>query len=375
MNGGTPKNAALGTTLAFHYQVLVGLEKCFELKEGQSIWFEKDGDVSLISQNPSTSTQIEVKEYTNPLTDHHENLWKTLKNWLDPAFDHNQYGSLVLHTTQSFGVTTRLKSWNTKTSVERLDILKKIFSERTQEKLDLERPVGVIKYQIFVMSHKDEILEELVKKVTLCTQADENYAVEQRLLSKPVGIPKNNLCSYFHALIGFVYSQADKNTWTINYREFSAKYEELTSLLCKREFTFPFFEGYEPTNNEIEKYNQSPFVQKIVDIEHHEMISDAVGHWLELQNSLLEQLDEYPLYKKKTEIYQKKLISRFRVAHSSASLNATDVIKSSKLLYNNTIIEQPLNMDTLTPPIEYRNGLLHDAMDNEKLNLKWKVEP
>ena len=35
MSGGQTKNAALTTALAFHYQVLIGLEKCFALEEGQ----------------------------------------------------------------------------------------------------------------------------------------------------------------------------------------------------------------------------------------------------------------------------------------------------------------------------------------------------
>ncbi|POC54302.1 hypothetical protein CRN32_11060, partial [Vibrio vulnificus] len=60
---------------------------------------------------------------------------------------------------------------------------------------------------------------------------------------------------------------------------------------------------------------------------------------------------------------------------SSAQLEATDAIRSSKLLYNRTIGEHPLNMGNDIPPIEYKNGLLHDAMDDEKRNLKWKVEP
>lgn len=79
-SGRTTKNTALTTTLAFHYQVLIGLNKCFSLEEGQSVWFEKDGDVSLISPDALASTQTEVKDYAAPLTDHHENLWKTLKN-------------------------------------------------------------------------------------------------------------------------------------------------------------------------------------------------------------------------------------------------------------------------------------------------------
>ena len=103
MSGGQTKNAALTTALAFHYQLLIGLDKCFSLEEGQSVWFEKDGDVSLISPDTLASTQTEVKDYAAPLTDHHENLWKTLKNWMDPEFDHTKYGVLILHTTQAFG--------------------------------------------------------------------------------------------------------------------------------------------------------------------------------------------------------------------------------------------------------------------------------
>lgn len=48
MSSGQTKNSALTTALAFCYQVLIRLEKCFYLQEGQSVWFEKDGNVSLV---------------------------------------------------------------------------------------------------------------------------------------------------------------------------------------------------------------------------------------------------------------------------------------------------------------------------------------
>lgn len=41
MNGSQPQNAALTTALAFHFQAMIGLEKCFSLEDGQSVWFEK----------------------------------------------------------------------------------------------------------------------------------------------------------------------------------------------------------------------------------------------------------------------------------------------------------------------------------------------
>ncbi|WP_429152684.1 hypothetical protein [Aeromonas veronii] len=375
MSGGQTKNAALTTALAFHYQVLIGLDKCFSLEESQSVWFEKDGDVSLITSDALASTQTEVKDYSSPLTDHHENLWKTLKNWLAPEFDHTQYGSLILHTTQKFGATTRLNDWNTKNTEQRLAILKAIFAERTEEQLNAEKPSEVIKLQKIVMAYDELLLKSVLGKVTLFTQADNAENLEKRILSKPVGIPRNNLSSYLHGLVGFVYTQATQQSWHIKHSEFSAKCEELTSLLCKKTFTFPTFSGYEASDLEVELHQDRPFVQKISEIEHHQMIPDAVGNWLELQNSLLEQLDEYPLYRDKTVMYQNQLVRKFKLEHSSAQLKARDAIRSSKLLYNKIIGEQPLNMGNDIPPIEYKNGLIHDAMDDEDRDLKWKVEP
>lgn len=375
MSGSQTKNAALTTVLAFHYQVLIGVDKCFSLEDGQSVWFEKDGDVSFISPDTLESTQTEVKDYSAALTDHHENLWKTLKNWLAPEFNHAQYGVLVLHTTQAFGATTRLKHWNSLKAEQRLQVLKDIFAERTETQLNAEKTSDVIKLQKAVMAADEVLLKNVLGKVTLFTQADNAQELKKQILFRPVGIPKNNLDSYLHGLIGFVYAQATQQSWSIKHQEFAAKCEELTALLCKKEFTFPVFSGYEASEPEVELHQDRPFVQKITEIEHHEMIPDAVGNWIELQNSLLQQLDEYPLYKDKTNTYQNQLVKQYKLAYSSAQLEATDSIKSSKLLYNNTIREQPLNMGSYIPPLEYKNGLIHDAMDDEERDLKWRVEP
>jgi len=146
------------TALSFHYQVLIGLSKCFLLEEGQSVWFEKDGDVSLQAQDTAESMQTEVKDYADRLTDHHENLWKTLKNWLAPEFNHRQYGVLVLHTTQPFGTKSRLKDWNTQSAEHRLQVLSDIFSERTEAQLNAEKPSEIIKLQKAVMADESHYL-------------------------------------------------------------------------------------------------------------------------------------------------------------------------------------------------------------------------
>ncbi|WP_273802019.1 hypothetical protein [Proteus vulgaris] len=374
MSGSYPPNAALTTALAFHYQVLIGLDKCFSLTKGQSIWFEKDGDVSFLAQNDEQSTQFEIKSYSAPLTDHHENLWKTLKNWLSLEFDHSQYSSLVLHTTQEFGSKTRLKDWNLKTPEQKLQILKDIFEERTKEQISAEKLSQIIKLQIEVMGTDETLLKAILSKSTLFTEADNAQDLEKKILSKLIGIPRNNLNSYLHGLIGFVYAQATQKNWSVKHQDFDVKCQELTAKLCKREFTFPDFIGYKASFSEINEHSDKDFVKKIIEIEHHEMLPDAIGNWIELHNSLIEQLDEYPLYKEKTIKYQNQLITQFRLAYSSAKLEEIDPIKNSKKLYNSIIIGQPLNMGNSIPPIEYKNGLIHDAMDDDSRNLKWKVE-
>lgn len=374
MSEGKTKNAALTTALAFHYQVLIGLDKCFELEEGQSVWFEKDGDVSVISPDALTSTQTEAKDYTAPLTDHHENLWKTLKNWLAPEFDHRQYGALVLHTTQAFGATTQLKGWNTQTAEQRLQLLKHIFHSRSKNERNAGKPLGVIKLQKDVLKANEELLRGILGKVTLMTEAESADEIGRRVLKMIKGIPNANLHKYFEHLIGFVYAQATQQSWSIPYHAFQAKCEEVTAMLCKKEFTFPAFSSDEASEVQVEQHKDKLFVQKIAEIDHHEMIPEAVGNWLELQNSLIEELDESAIYKEKTVEYQKKLVKKFNLAYSSARLEVTDAIKSSKLLYNRTIAENPINMGNDIPPFEYKNGLIHDAMDDDERDLKWSVE-
>ncbi|RSP92374.1 hypothetical protein EA716_15585 [Acinetobacter baumannii] len=369
------KNSALTTALAFHYQVLIGLEKCFSLEENQAIWFEKDGDVSFLAESSNESSQIEVKEYADSLTDNHENLWKTLKNWLAPEFNHNQYGALILHTTQAFGAKTRLKNWNNQNSEQRLQILKDIYNGRSEDKLNSENPSDIIKIQKKVIEADESLLLDLLKKVSLFTEADNAKVLEKNILSKLIGIPPNNLKSYLEGLVGFVYGEATKLSWSVNYKNFHAKCQELTTLFCKQEFTFPPFKGISASIQEVETHQDKLFVKKIIEIDHHVMISDAIGNWLELVNSMNEELDGHPLFIDKTIAYQEQLVKRFKLAYSNAQLEMIDSLRSSKLLYNNTIREVPLNIDNNIPPIEYKNGLIHEAMDDEDRDLKWKVDP
>ncbi|MCU4535807.1 hypothetical protein KTI96_01345 [Acinetobacter bereziniae] len=375
MNKGLTKNAALTTALAFHYQFLIGINQCFSLESDQSIFFERDGDVSVSGEKTENSVQIEVKNYADTLGDHHENFWKTLKNWLDLKFEHEKYGALVLHTTQPFGATTRFKDWNTLDAQQRFNVLQEIYSERTKDELEAKEPKAIVTFQKKVMETDFNKLIQVIAKVNLYIEADDHEAINRTILERPIGIPKYNRERYLEGLIGFVYSLANKKSWEVKKKDFDAKCEELTATYRKTDFTFPQFIGYEATDTEIDMHQTKLFVQKIHDIEHHSFIDEAISNYIELQNSLTEQLHEHPLYAAKTKDYQKRIIKILKINYSTAQLEAVDWLKSSKLFYNKTMVENSLPIDGHLPPIEYKNGLIHDAMDDEKQVLKWKVEP
>ncbi|HIF9365922.1 TPA: hypothetical protein ACX6RZ_001876 [Photobacterium damselae] len=378
MNEGHTKNAALTTALAFHYQVLIGLDKCFSLEEGQSVWFEKDGDVSLLSPDASTSIQTEVKDYAVPLTDHHENFWNTLKNWLAPEFDHAQYSLLVLHTTQAFGSKTRLKGWNTQTVEQRSTTLKAIFSDRTEEQLNANKTSKIIKLQKAVMlDTASEDLKAVLAKVVLHVESEDSEALKKSYCNKLSGyIPLSNRQAFAEGLIGFIYEQANGAEWVINKAAFDQKREALTAKWGPTLFTIPDFTDRDATEEEVEVYITELFAKKILEIEYEDILPEAIGSWLELRNSLIEELNGYPQFRDTVRRYQEQWIRSFSAKCRMASRKQGCFTAISQDLYDEVTSEMPFGIEGYPhPDFVFRNGLIHDAMDDDKRNLKWKVEP
>lgn len=378
MSGGQTKNAALTTALAFHYQLLIGLDKCFSLEEGQSVWFEKDGDVSLISPDTLASTQTEVKDYAAPLTDHHENLWKTLKNWMDPEFDHTKYGVLILHTTQAFGATTRLKDWNAHSAEQRLEVLKAIFAERTENQINSDRPSEIIKWQKAVMIDADHRnLVDVLAKVVLHVESEDLEALKNSYFNKLSGyIPRSNRQAFAEGLIGFIYEQANGAEWVIDKTDFDQKREALTAKWGPTLFTIPDFAGRDATEEEVDVYITELFVQKILEIEYEDVLPEAIGNWIELRNSLIEELNGYPQFRETVNRYREQWIRAFSAKYRMAIRKPGGSVSLSQDLYDQVTSEMPFGIDGYpNPDFVFRNGLIHDAMDDEERDLKWRIEP
>lgn len=306
MNNIQTKNSALTTALAFHYQALIGIQKCFLLKDDQSVFIETEGDVTVAGADIGDSSQTEVKAYADALTDHHETFWKTLNNWLDSGFTHSKYGALILHTTQPFGSTTLFKDWNDATADGRIEILDQICSTRNFDTNTAPQNLsGVAKYQFEVMSQDKSILKAVVNKIYLHVEALDLDATRNILLRSLDGsIPKANQQAYLEALIGFIYEQASKIKWEITRASFINQRETLTAQYVRREFTVPQLTLRHATDNEVKEHSESSFVLKINEIEYGEVLPEAIGCWLELRNSLLKELDGFPKYRETAHTYR-----------------------------------------------------------------------
>lgn len=357
------KNSALITTQAFHYQNIIALEKCFDMQKGDMIYLEKDGDISHYSDLSNRGSQIEVKDVQTALTDHHETFWKTLKNWLAPEFNHKQYKNLILHTTQPFGKRTKLANWNDKVPQDKHQILKDICSKNTSES-------EVAKMQKLILNTDEGKLLEIIEKIVLITEsANKNEILNKIKCEKLLGIPENNKQAFIENLIGFIYELGNKEVWSISYSIFQEKLIDLTSRFSRKEFTFPEFKGIVATTQEVTENETKVFVEKIKDINYEEVIPEAIGNWLEFTKSLFQDLDNSPVYHEKIQNYQSELIFQYKGKHRNAKRNNGN----PQNLYDEIIYSEPLLIDNYRPPLAYRNGIMHDAMDTNT-DLKWDTK-
>ena len=87
-------NDATDKVKGFLYQFYTALKYCFELMPGEKLYIEKYGDITI-----SQLKQIEVKNYSKPLTDTQENFWNTLNNYFIkfPNRAYSFYFSLVYY--------------------------------------------------------------------------------------------------------------------------------------------------------------------------------------------------------------------------------------------------------------------------------------
>ncbi|MGC1182315.1 hypothetical protein [Legionella sp.] len=360
------------------YQFYVALERAFMLEEDQKIWIEKFGDVTVSGQE-----QIETKLYNDSLTDNHLNFWKTLKNWFEPEFDYHAYTSLILFTTQSIGSSSKFLNWNDATVDERLKKLQTILQiseERFKNKIGIQKgkiPSQVLKEQRFVLHYsRSERLKAIISKLTIESDSPDIGAIRKKILDRHA----KTICpakreDFLNDLMGYIISSSNaSNGWEVTFDGFSKQLTQISARYHRLTVIFPC-KLKNPTSEQIELQKEKRFVHKIQEIEHHDVISEAILHYILASITVMEELKNYAFdpncYHTYANNHKKNQQSEHRIAKRQFF---QDRVIASQNFYDKLTGEfpQPFSVFEQTP-IEFRNGVLHMLADDESDEFQWKL--
>jgi hypothetical protein len=371
---------AVQSTRGTLYQLWVAVEKCYEMSQaGQSIFIEFQGDVT--SQGEE---QIEVKCYTDPLTDNHICFWKTLRNWMQPEFSPENYTSLILYTTQEFGPKATIASWNNSTN--KLGILKAIhekaetrykkkYEDKQGENLPSPPKTLCLQREVMALKHEERLKTILSRFFIEANSPDLQDLCDKIKGQYLKGILEGKKDDFLNALFGFVTKPecSPGDRWKITYEEFTEKNKELTTTYCRDTKIFP---KVCVEDEEIDSHpDEELFVKKIKDIDHHEVIRTAIEEYLHALKITTEEFRAYSVPQSRTIDYVRSLVKKFKTRYRKSSRNCANIIEESKDFYDITTSENPLPFGGFdTTSMDFRNGLLHSQMNDEEKGLMWRLD-
>ena len=390
---------------ALKYQVHVAIDYCHSLKPDDVLWIEVHGDVTVEGQE-----QIEVKDYSGDLTDNHENLWKTLNNWLNTGFPHQDYVSLVLLTTQGFGDRASIKDWNDWDPHQRLAALDNIhqgaerrYAERSASRNGgcsvasesdartgkHERVPDVLKLQRRVMAPEArEALGQILVKVKFITdQPDLLGLIDQYKRKYLRAVLPHRQDDFLDDLFGFMTNAMRMSTkWSFTSAQFTSKIAELTARYMVGTVKFPRLDAGQITiEAQSKNFRDRIFVKKLVEIGgDDDLVLEATVDLLSAQKYISELLKDLSASVEDIESYSANQLRSHRASRSALLRNSNPASthaerqKASCSFYDSRCA---LSADRFggfdLTPIEFRNGIYHmlaDQLDPPPLrDFQWRL--
>ncbi|GAO96703.1 hypothetical protein PSA5_28315, partial [Pseudomonas syringae pv. actinidiae] len=381
---------------ALQYQLIIALDYCYKLRQGQRLWVEVYGDVTI-----EGDAQVEVKLYKGELTDSHENIWNTLNNWLHVKFDYRAFQRLILMTNQDFSPRSTLAQWNTWSAEERLALLKAIHvgaedkfampskaAESDEEgsevaeaegsakasKTKAKTPSSSLALQRKVMDpeRREQLLDvlgrvEFLTKAATLEERIESFKVEHL---KMIRDSKHQV--FLDDILGFIGSTKFVTSgWEITCEEFSAKVTELTKRYMKHSKVFPFVDTDAlKAKVDLDAIGSMPFVQKMRDINADHKLHKAAFDIL-VAGAVIDELYADSLaFKSDIERYQeyhheRHLVGRERAIGKCQHVTCPVRLKKDSIDFylerHDMDVRQLLEFEDTT--FDFRNGIYHMLAD------------
>ena len=356
------------------FQFLIALERCFEMQEGQSVYIETYGDVSVLG-SLSDSKQIESKLYKKALTDSDKNVWKSIYNWMREDFPVETFSSLVLLTTQKVPIGSAWLNWNGKKPSERMEVLrniKKSFDSRKRKDKDLSTYMNII----FDAKNATR-LSQIAKMLYIDSISMDGNQYHKSLQEKyGKGIPDIQKGKYINHMFGYILNPDIVNqNWRITYDDFAREVEEVTKTLVENTAVFPT--KVKLADIKDGDYDGYAFVEKIKDIKYgDDVISEAIDDYVHTATMIQQELEKSETKKKSLLQYEENLKRSYTTKYRKASRNYNDGerIAKSQDFYDdmtgssNITFHNYNNVD-----LYFHNGMLH-MMADENDELVWLLK-
>ena len=355
------------------FQFLIALERCFEMQEGQSVYIETYGDVSILGKL-SDSKQIESKLYKRDLTDLDKNVWKTIYNWIREDFPIDIFSSLILLTTQKVPIGSAWLNWNGKNPSERMEVLrniKKSFDSRERKNKNLVTYMNVI-FEVQNATRLSHIAKMLYID-SISMDGNQYHKCLQEKYGKSV--PNIQKGKYINHMFGYILNPDILNqNWRITYDDFAREVEEVTKTLVENTAVFPT--KVKLADIKESDYDGYAFVEKIKDIKYDEAISGAIDDYVHTASMIQQELEKSETKKNSLLQYEENLKGSYTAKYRKASRNYDDGerIAKSQDFYDDMTGSSDITFHTYNSvDLYFHNGMLH-IMADENDELVWLLK-
>lgn len=355
------------------FQFLIALERCFEMQEGQSVYIEIYGDVSILGKL-SDSKQIESKLYKKNLTDLDKNVWKSIYNWIREDFPVDTFSSLILLTTQKVPIGSAWLNWNGKNPSERMEVLRNIktnFDSRKRKDKDIATYMNVI-FDVKNATRLSRIAKMLYID-SISTDGNQYHKSLQEKYGK--GIPDIQKGKYINHMFGYILNPDIVNqNWRITYDDFEREVEEVTKTLVENTAVFPT--KVKLADIKDSDYDGYTFVEKIKDIKYDEAISGAIDDYVHTASMIQQELEKSEIKKKSLLQYEENLKGSYTTKYRKASRNYNDGerIAKSQDFYDDMTGSSDITFHNYNNvDLYFHNGMLH-IMADENDELVWLLK-
>lgn len=360
------------------YQYLIALRDCYELKEGEALQIEVNGDVSIINKNQGVF-QREVKHHFGEqnLSDRDIDFWKTLANWYADYERVKKFSSFILSTTAIISDTSSFSKWNDLDKKLKLKCITAIGEERKEREETFRSQYN----RIFNDSYNENQLLDILEKFTIESAQASLEGISKEFTRYLGHIPEVNRDFYIGALLGDILIRVKKppHKWEVTKAEFEELLQIQTSAYCKLG-TLPLPDIYaraEVPEEEIATLEQKKFVRAIREIEYEKKIIDAISDYWKADITIARYFQNNFMYLKSIDEYREDLSKRMQYAKDNSEIEAEDVndkeqLKISKRFYNNVMLWKADDFGSIIRNQDFfQRGVIHNIVD--ETDFRWKV--